>query len=296
MTEVTALVSIALCTYNGEAHLAEQLSSLTRQSYQNIEIIIVDDCSTDQTLSMIMNFIRTDSRIRLYRNEKNLGFNANFKKAISLCTAEYIAISDQDDIWMEDKLSIMMDCIGDNLLCYHNSAYIDENGVASGKSTLSAHRFTAGFCCRTLLLNNCVSGHACLIRKELLERTPDFPAGLYYDWWLSYTAACLGRITFTKQTLVQYRIHPHSITHRDNKNSRSLRIEHFRSFKDHALTPAQLKSFLENLLLLYKKSESQFFSAGLFVLLIKNYSTLFYTRKRSLYSNLKFILRESLTN
>jgi len=293
MAEPTILVSVALCTYNGQAYLAEQLLSLSRQTYKNIEIIIVDDGSTDQTLSVIKNFQLKDPRIKLYCNERNLGFNANFKKAIALCTADYVAISDQDDIWMEDKLSIMMAGIGDNLLYYHNSAYIDAHGIANGKSTLSAHRFTSGFCSKMLLLNNCVSGHACLIRKELLDMTPEFPGGFYYDWWLSYTAACLGRITFSTKTLVHYRIHNHSITHGDRKNSRSLRIAHFSYFKDHPLTPALLRAFLEKLLLLYKKSGTQFFSVGLFITLLQNYSALFYTRKRSLFSNLKFIIRES---
>ncbi|CAM4309258.1 Glycosyltransferase involved in cell wall bisynthesis [Pedobacter westerhofensis] len=293
--EITAeLISIALCTYNGEAYLAEQLLSLTRQTYKNIEIVIVDDSSSDHTVSIIRNFQAADSRIKLYCNEQNLGFNANFKKAISLCTAKYVAIADQDDIWMEDKLSIMMAKIGDNLLCYHNSAYINDQGTVSGKSTLSAHRFTEGFCSNLLVLNNCVSGHACLIRKELLDQASPFPQDLYYDWWLSYTAACQGRITFTTETLVHYRLHNNSITRADKKHSKALRIQNFRYFRDHSLTPPNVSLFLSSLLYQYKKSESRFFSLPLFTMLLKNYAVLFYTRKRSLFSNLRFIFRESI--
>jgi glycosyltransferase involved in cell wall biosynthesis len=293
MAENCELVSVALCSYNGETYIAEQLLSLTRQSYQNIEIIIVDDCSTDGTLSIIDKFQCIDPRIKLYRNERNLGFNANFRKAISCCSGKYVALSDQDDIWMEDKLSILMALIGNNLLCYHNSAYIDDKGIPNGKSTLSAHRFTSGFCSKMLVLNNCVPGHACIFKKELLDMTPHFPKNLYYDWWLSYTAACLGRITFTRETLVFYRIHAQSVTRMDKNNSKTARIDRFRHFKDHPLTPSHLKIFLEKLLENYYLSESHFFSARLFILLVKNYSVLFYTRKRSLFSNLKFMIRES---
>lgn len=290
------LISIALCTYNGELYIDEQLRSITDQSYKNLEIIIVDDCSSDHTLSIVHKHKVKDSRIKVYQNEKNLGFNSNFRKAISLCAGEHIAIADQDDIWIKDKLQIMISVIGDNLLCYHNSEYINAEGILTGKSTLSAHRFVAGDCSEKLLFNNCVSGHASLVKKELLEITPEFPEKMYYDWWLAYTAACLGRINFTKEALVKYRIHQHSFTHVNSMHSKLLRINNLNLFAEHSLTPNSVNLFIKEMLANYKRTENSFFSIKLFFLLLNNYTNLFYTRKRSLFSNLKFIIKECTQN
>lgn len=293
MKEEEPLISIALCTYNGETYLEEQLFSITRQSYKNIELIIVDDCSSDGTISLIEKHCLQDSRIKLYQNEKNLGFNSNFRKAISLCSAEYIAIADQDDIWAADKLSTLISLIDNNLLYYHNSEYINSLGILTGKSTLSAHRFVAGDCSIRLLLNNCIAGHASMIKKELLNITPEFPAGMYYDWWLAYTAACTGRIGFTKAALVKYRIHPASFTNTHKQHPKLLRINNLKSFAAHPLTPSKVTLFIKKILDGYNEAAESNFSKKLFFLLLKNYHILFFTRKRSFFSNFRFIIKES---
>src|SRR5258708_3925751 len=104
------LVSIALCTYNGEAYLKEQLDSLIDQTYPNCEIIIVDDCSKDGTVDILKQYANEYTQIKLYINTENLGYTKNFEKAIVLCNGEYIALCDQDDIWDKNKISIMIDC------------------------------------------------------------------------------------------------------------------------------------------------------------------------------------------
>ena len=106
--ERSPLVSIALCTYNGEVFLQEQLNSLLNQTYTTIEIIAVDDASTDSTRSILEKKASTDSRLKVFINEKNIGYNKNFEKAISLCSGDFIAISDQDDIWEAEKIGKMM--------------------------------------------------------------------------------------------------------------------------------------------------------------------------------------------
>src|ERR1700744_3577317 len=94
------LISVALCTYNGEKYIKEQLDSIINQTYTCIEVIIVDDGSTDSTYDIISDYALRDNRIKCFKNETNLGFNKNFEKAVSLTSGEYIAISDQDDIWL----------------------------------------------------------------------------------------------------------------------------------------------------------------------------------------------------
>jgi len=99
------MVSIALATYNGERFLKEQLDSILEQSYTDIEIIACDDCSTDSTPQILEDYQKKDSRLKVYFNEKNLGFKKNFEKCISLCDGDYIALSDQDDVWTKDHIA-----------------------------------------------------------------------------------------------------------------------------------------------------------------------------------------------
>src|SRR5581483_6393778 len=101
------LVSIALCTYNGEKFLRKQLDSLLLQDYNNIEIIIVDDRSTDNTWHIVQEYAKKDTRIFAYRNHQNIGYIRNFEKAILLCRGDYIALADQDDIRESRKIQIL---------------------------------------------------------------------------------------------------------------------------------------------------------------------------------------------
>ena len=86
------LVSIALCTYNGEAYIKEQLDSLIDQTYPNCEIIIVDDCSKDGTVGILKQYADKYPQIKLHINGENLGYTKNFEKAINLCNGDYVAL------------------------------------------------------------------------------------------------------------------------------------------------------------------------------------------------------------
>ena len=96
------MISVALACYNGENFIYEQIQSIINQTITDLEIIICDDKSTDNTIDIIHNI--KDKRIKLYQNNIQLGVVKNFEKAISLCNGEYIALSDQDDVWVEKKL------------------------------------------------------------------------------------------------------------------------------------------------------------------------------------------------
>lgn len=101
------LVSVVMCTYNGEKFLREQLDSIVQQSYPIHELLIQDDQSTDRTTEIIKEYQARYPFIRLHINEKNLGFNANFHTALCSATGDFISISDQDDVWHPDKLKEM---------------------------------------------------------------------------------------------------------------------------------------------------------------------------------------------
>jgi glycosyltransferase involved in cell wall biosynthesis len=156
-------ISVVMCTYNGEKYLREQLDSIVNQTYPIYEFIIQDDCSTDATFDILSEYRLQYPYIKLYQNEKQKGINENFFSAISLATGDYIALSDQDDVWVLDKLKIQIESIGDNWLSAGRSVPFAENGV-----TVYLDRRTPNFCVVRLIYINAIQGHTVLFNKYLL--------------------------------------------------------------------------------------------------------------------------------
>ena len=104
-------VSVVMCTYNGAKYLREQLDSIISQTYPIYELIVQDDCSTDETVAIIKEYMEKYSFIKLYVNEHNLGFNLNFKSVCMKATGDFVALSDQDDVWFPDKIQKQVNMI-----------------------------------------------------------------------------------------------------------------------------------------------------------------------------------------
>lgn len=117
-----------MTTYNGEKYLHEQIDSILAQTIQNFELIICDDCSKDSTWDILSDYSQIDNRIQIFRNEENIGFKKNFEKALSLCQGDYIALSDQDDIWMPNHLEVLKSIIGNKMMSCGNCEMINEKG------------------------------------------------------------------------------------------------------------------------------------------------------------------------
>ena len=227
------LISIALCTYNGEEFLEELMDSLLAQSYKNIEIIVVDDCSTDKTVAIIKAYSEQNPFVRLIQNKQNLGYNKNFEKALSLCSGEFIAPCDQDDIWDKDKLKLQVQAIGTNQLIYHDSEFIDSAGASMNLKISDKFHFYRGNHPGPFLFMNCVSGHSILMKRSLVKHVLPFPNGFHYDQWIAFIATNLGSIDFVEKTLVKYRQHQHNSTdllaiRTPRKNSAERKIEKLR--------------------------------------------------------------------
>jgi len=206
------LISIALCTYNGEEFLEELMDSLLAQSYKNLEIIVVDDCSSDGTVDIINRYCLLHPSVRLVQNVTNLGYNKNFEKALGLCSGEYISPCDQDDIWDQDKIKLQVEAIGGNQLVYHDSEFIDSNGNPMNLKISDKFNFYRGDNSGPFLYMNCVSGHSILMRRSLTAHVLPFPEGFHYDQWIAYVAANIGSIDFIEKSLVKYRQHQHNST------------------------------------------------------------------------------------
>lgn len=206
------LISIALCTFNGERFLKEQLDSLVGQTYLKIEIIAVDDHSEDGTWEILKDYAERYPSLQIFRNHKNLGYHKNFEKALGMCKGELIAISDQDDCWALEKLQRMQERMGENILIYHDSEFIDEQGIDMDFKMSRKFNFVKGADPRAFLFLNCVSGHSMLFRKSVLEKALPFPEKGFYDHWIVFVASHLGSIDYIKDCLVKYRQHPRNAT------------------------------------------------------------------------------------
>ena len=207
------LVSIALCTYNGERFLTRQLDSIIGQDYLNLEIIVTDDCSTDGTRNILADYQSRDGRIRVYLNDQNLGYTKNFEKALTLCTGKYIAFADQDDVWEQNKITELVGEMPGNIMVFHNSDLVDENDRQIGDYTVSnTTRIYDGESCLPFLFSNCVHGHATLFDSKLKQYLLPFDNRYPHDWWLAYVAFNLGRVKYIDKILVHYRQHQSSVT------------------------------------------------------------------------------------
>jgi glycosyltransferase involved in cell wall biosynthesis len=203
------LVSVVLGTYNGEKYLDEQLDSIIRQTYPNIEIIITDDCSTDRTPDILKKYSGKYENIKVYYNEKNLGLIRNFENALQYSNGEYIAFADQDDIWLLDKIQRLVDNIGDNILIYSDSAYIDAEGKRTGKKISDYRNLINGKNLYALESSGgiWIAAHTMLFQRKLIDFL--FPFSLYYnhDGWTAYIAMLHGTIKVLPEALVLYRQH-----------------------------------------------------------------------------------------
>jgi glycosyltransferase involved in cell wall biosynthesis len=206
------LVSIAMCTYNGERFLKEQLDSLVAQDYRPLEIQIFDDRSTDRTFEILKAYEVKYDFIKAHQNATNLGFIKNFETAIAACSGEFVALCDQDDIWFPHKISTLVQEIGEHTLIYSHTALIDSENQPQGDFLPEINRMT-GPCNRSLILGNSVTGHTCMFPGTLLEQALPFPSGMvYHDHWIAFVAATTGTLKYLEQPLSSYRQHENNVS------------------------------------------------------------------------------------
>jgi glycosyltransferase involved in cell wall biosynthesis len=202
------LISIAMATYNGEKYLIRQLESIINQTYKNIEIIIVDDCSSDGTMSIIKDFASKYNFIKYSQNLKNSGVAKTFEKAISLCNGDYIALSDQDDNWFKNKLEALLGHVKDNLLIHSETVLIDKNNNIIEKSNYTKIKYASKSDFIDYLWSNNLHGCTAMFKRKLIDLCFPIPNEFYvHDHYLAICAAYYGSITLYNKPLVYYRQH-----------------------------------------------------------------------------------------
>jgi glycosyltransferase involved in cell wall biosynthesis len=207
-------VSVVMSTYNGAGYIEEQLDSILHQTYTNLQIIINDDASTDNTFEILKSYAAKDARIFLCQQERNAGYNISFSHACSKATGKFIAISDQDDIWELNKIEEQVKKINEkpnNVLVHCISARFEDKTKPHLRS-IKKMKFFRGNNIKKFYLANYVLGHAMLFRRCLLDVALPFPPNVCYDWWLAACACTVGNIEFMDEILVWHRIHQSNAT------------------------------------------------------------------------------------
>lgn len=202
------LVSIILPVYNGQQYIAESINSIKMQSYTNWELIIVNDCSTDDTLKIIEKYIEQDARIKLVNNETNLKLPRSLNVGFSNAKGRYLTWTSDDNLFHEHALKRMVDVLENNqdaVMVYTDLSDIDANGKEISSNIMGEPH--------QMIFGNVV-GACFLYTREVYEKVGDYDPNLFlaedYDYWIRIMRC--GRVIHLEENLYAYRKHDGSLS------------------------------------------------------------------------------------
>ncbi|MFT8350517.1 glycosyltransferase family 2 protein [Clostridium saccharoperbutylacetonicum] len=209
-----SLVSILMAVYKpNEKWLIEQLTSLNEQTYENIELLVYDDCPNEPVDEKIFEKYITKFLYKIIRGAENKGSNIAFEELTKIANGEFLAYCDQDDIWEKEKISIIMNAFGeeDTTLVCSDLSIINENGEKTADSITEIRKrikYKSGYnLADELLERNFVTGCAMIVRSDIAKEAIPFVDSLVHDNWIAIIAALNGKIEVIDKPLVRYRQH-----------------------------------------------------------------------------------------
>ncbi|MBC7587905.1 MAG: glycosyltransferase [Chitinophagaceae bacterium] len=287
-------VSIALCTYNAGKYLLPLIESLLAQTILPTEIVCCDDGSTDGTKQLLQQLQHQyPNSIKIHFNETNLGYIKNFEQCIKLCSNEFIAIADHDDIWLPQKIEKLLNGIGNSLLVCSDSIYMDADGNNMGKQISTRYNLVTHPDPRSFAFSNCVWGHTALLKRELLQYAFPIPDHAPYDIWLGFIAASVSSVAYVDEPLTFWRQHSHSYTAKNFGNESKPANQKYKDWQERLawlqlLTASKhnrFNPFMQELSDKYESKKDEF-SWGLFLYLIKYNKVLFLFWRKNLLSKI----------
>lgn len=203
-------ISVLIAAYNGEKYIAQQLSSVLTQLGENDEVIISDDNPSSGTYAAVEPFL-SDSRIS-YIHGPAKGVDANKEFLLKKCTGDIAFLCDQDDVWLPDKVSRVMDAVEGGACCVLHNAYItDENLKKSGKTLFEDRGAKTGIVHN--IVRNCYTGACMAVTRRAFEAALPFPKNLpMHDQWLGLVSEKVGRVELIDEPLLLYRRNEGSMT------------------------------------------------------------------------------------
>lgn len=209
------MISVCIAVHNGEKYIGRQLESIIKQLDKDDEIIVSDDGSVDNTLSIIKGF--NDSRIKVchFKQPSHPGYphemvSRNFENALIHCNGDYIFLSDQDDEWMYDKVEVCMNRLQTFDLVLHDFSEMDDDGTI-----IKPLHYDGAFRPRNYLLRKGKHyGCAMAFRSSVLDYVLPFPKHLMlHDYWIGILVETLGTFCYEKKPLIKYRVHQNNTSY-----------------------------------------------------------------------------------
>lgn len=250
------LVSIVLPVFNGEKYLSQSVESVLNQSYHNIELIIVNDCSTDHTESIILSYASRDSRIVYIKNESNLRLPASLNRGFSAASGEYYSWTSDDNLYHPNAIGKMCAFLKEHneygmVACDYQA--MNESGIVQKTVRVGE--------AENLISSNVV-GACFLYRKSVAKVVGEYRTDLFlvedYDYWLRVSRQF--PIAFHHETLYDYRLHEKSLTSERAAEIRSVLLQYqwgnLRINEKNCTSKEQLYLFFDSVLP-YKKSRLQ---------------------------------------
>ncbi|MBI5418628.1 MAG: glycosyltransferase family 2 protein [Deltaproteobacteria bacterium] len=214
-------VSVAMCTYNGGAFLREQLDSIASQTRLPDETVVFDDRSSDAdaTVEILKDFAaKAPFPVRVTVNTQNIGSTKNFEQAIRACTGGIIVLSDQDDVWLPDKLARIEAVFSSSPrigVVFTDGEVVDDAlrplgyrlWQAFGFTRKMQRRLSTGEATEVLLKYNVVTGATMAFRSEYVPLVVPFPESCVHDWWIALLVSFIADLAMIPEPLIKYRQH-----------------------------------------------------------------------------------------
>lgn len=197
-------VSVCMATYNGSKFIEEQLNSILVQLTSEDEIIISDDSSTDNTTEIIKSI--SDNRIILFENNSFHNYIKNFEFALDKANGDYIFLSDQDDVWLPNKVDIFLEALNDANLVMSDCTYVSQELIVFNESYYKHINAKKGFVNNFIM--NSYLGCCMAFDKKILNNSLPFPSNLNsHDHWIGLIGELSGKTKFLNDKLLLFRRH-----------------------------------------------------------------------------------------
>lgn len=223
-------VSVVITSYNYDRYIKDAIESVLSQTYSDFELVIIDDCSADNSVNIINQF--EDERIKFIQNEQNLGLKSSMQKAISCCSGEWIAFLESDDLWLPNTLEKRLACAEKysqvGIIFNDVLEFGDENWLLAVKNNfervrkiLSKKTFPKNIFYDINVHNLILTFSSVMIKRELFENISfETPIDALLDWWLYIHIAYNTEAYYIKDKLTKWRQHKQSYIMRKNKKSK----------------------------------------------------------------------------
>lgn len=211
-------INILISTFNGSTYIREQLDSILAQSYSNIELLIRDDGSKDDTVNILNEYASKYKNIKIIGSSGNLGSSKSFLKLLTYSNADYVMFCDQDDFWLPEKVENARLALEDEpenlpLMAFSDLTIVDSDLNITHESMMALQKMDPCSLSQNylkIMAQNPVAGCTMILNKtgvELINNLDNYPGELVHDHWIAANIAKQGKIIYINKSFILYRQH-----------------------------------------------------------------------------------------